>query len=421
MLNKTQHFSIFERITVIAILIVCLEPPIFTLMPSLSNVDLLCDIGRVVVLGLSIFHFINHRNFIYKSNYIFVAIFILFLEQLLMTLAYSGNVKTAFSSFATICGGCYFLCYFLTKNKSKTSSILCNYMIVLCALNLFSQVFFKNGLFIIENNGALYRTSKFYFLGNENDTIPFALLCSFLCLYLFYDRKKKIYLFLNIVPILTILLADSVTSKIGMIIFLVLSFVFLFIFRKPFFHFRFKLIDTIFVASLLLMLFLSFYPNISFLSSFFENVLHKDITFTGRTDIWRLTMTYFWEKPLLGHGLMNTEDLYLVLTASHQHNYYLHILFQGGLFSFAVFLYIINHCRKAIRNCENYYLTIISSFALFSFFIIFIAESYDDNLYCLPFYFLVCFVDIVALAQRKQVFFTTKVTNNPFQLGGLKR
>ena len=72
-------------------------------------------------------------------------------------------------------------------------------------------------------------------------------------------------------------------------------------------------------------------------------VLHKDITFTGRTEIWDLTLAYVKEHWLTGSGYLTRADFPKMFPSDlfsyvHPHNFILSLLLQGGVILLVIFV-----------------------------------------------------------------------------------
>lgn len=72
-------------------------------------------------------------------------------------------------------------------------------------------------------------------------------------------------------------------------------------------------------------------------------VLHKDITFTGRTEIWDLTLEYLKKHFLTGSGYLTRSDFHEMFPSDlfsyvHPHNFILSLLLQGGVILLVIFV-----------------------------------------------------------------------------------
>ena len=103
------------------------------------------------------------------------------------------------------------------------------------------------------------------------------------------------------------------------------------------------------------------------------DVLKKDVTLTGRLNIWQGVLQMVYEKPLLGHGLMdNPQNLFQDFGYNgglfvHAHSAYLQTLYDGGILTLlAVFALLVFTAFK-IRKCPDKRLTGIFKVIIFLF------------------------------------------------------
>ena len=77
-----------------------------------------------------------------------------------------------------------------------------------------------------------------------------------------------------------------------------------------------------------------------------------------------------------------------ILLAPHPHNYFLHILIQGGIIGFILLLNVIFTADKSIRRTKNNLSKYIVSSGIISFYIMGITESLTAALLMYPMYIL---------------------------------
>lgn len=398
-----------KRLCVYIILCVYLEPPIFAVDPSFYSLDRVFDLSRIFIFGIMILMILMNTkknnslaHFSLSNNSFFLILCFMFVIQFVVTVLYNGNIKTMLISLVTILTPSYFFYRLFKQYRRDACKCVANYLILLCLINLYSQIRYSNGLYVKTNAHGLVNL-YYYFLGGENNVITFSLACAFFCTILFSVYKEKCYLFFSIVPLITTFLANSATSYVGYCLFYVLYILDSALLLKQSYKARRFRTNAYIVLVILAVFMCLFSTELSFLSFFIEGVLHKDLTFTGRTRIWKLVLECSLKKPIFGYGLMDSDDLLVLLTASHQHNYYLHILFQGGVVCFLLFVQLLNLARKKIINCEDKKSGSISMAALFAFLMIFITEAYDDSLYILPFYLLLAFIFTLSIGKESKL------------------
>ena len=71
--------------------------------------------------------------------------------------------------------------------------------------------------------------------------------------------------------------------------------------------------------------------NIPFLKDIIVNVLHRDVTFTGRTYIWSNGLSIVKESPIIGCGYRTWVELINGQMVGNAHNYLLDKTVVGGI------------------------------------------------------------------------------------------
>ena len=128
------------------------------------------------------------------------------------------------------------------------------------------------------------------------------------------------------------------------------------------------------VVALILFIGIVFLRFQNIFSFIIEGWLKKDLTFTGRTYIWDIFISEIKKSILIGHGIVDSKYLILTLNAGHAHNYFLQILYQGGLLTLSMFLGFFFSAINKVKNCnEKKYVGIV----IFAYLISFIFEAYS--------------------------------------------
>lgn len=81
-----------------------------------------------------------------------------------------------------------------------------------------------------------------------------------------------------------------------------------------------------------------------------EDVLHKGLSFTGRTDIWDKAIKLFLESPFLGYGIAQSGKVYRISKGKyyHAHNAILEVLVEGGVFSAIAFVMMLERAGRQL-------------------------------------------------------------------------
>lgn len=135
--------------------------------------------------------------------------------------------------------------------------------------------------------------------------------------------------------------------------------------------------------------FFLFVGKIGPISDFVVNVLHRSVTFSGRTEIWDLAMNAIGKSPLVGTGCQTLENsglwTYSLTQVSHCHNAALDILYKGGAFALIIGLMLfVESCLPLVRAGKNWFSFLLGLF-LGAFFI---SSIFGDFWYMQEFLFL---------------------------------
>lgn len=90
-----------------------------------------------------------------------------------------------------------------------------------------------------------------------------------------------------------------------------------------------------------------------------EDILRKDVTLTGRVGIWKGVLQMVYEKPLLGHGLLDDPHMYQDFgynagLYTHAHSAYLQTLYEGGFLTIlAVFALLVFTSVKIRKSSDK--------------------------------------------------------------------
>jgi hypothetical protein len=85
-------------------------------------------------------------------------------------------------------------------------------------------------------------------------------------------------------------------------------------------------------------------------SFFIEGVLHKGLSFTGRTDIWDKAIAMILESPFLGYGIAQSGKVYRLSKHKyyHAHNAFLEVMVEGGVFALISFLLMLERAGRQL-------------------------------------------------------------------------
>ena len=110
-----------------------------------------------------------------------------------------------------------------------------------------------------------------------------------------------------------------------------------------------------------------------------KDLLHRDLTFTGRTLIWDYAIKNIKNNLLFGIGIYDYKMRRLQTGVYHAHCTYLNVLFENGIIGAISYLLIfIKVGNKLMENKSNSLVNMVSYF-FFIYFIITLMEVYMNN------------------------------------------
>ena len=344
------------------IFFILLKPGSFSEYTAWKNIGNVINILRMFTCVWCLFYFLLRRGKIDK----FILFVILFYCSLLFsTFYFSQSYVNLIYEFASILSWIVLFKINMLDNKDKFLTTLENTFFILLLINFITIILFPGGFYL---NSSGY--SGNYFLGYDNNLITYIFPALALSFTNSLNKNGKIGLksiFLLIISFCSIIFTWSATGVVSMVIMIVLFFAYT-INKK---NFPIKKYIVVALSLFIGIVFLRFQNIFSFI---IEGWLKKDLTFTGRTYIWDIFIGEIKKSILIGHGIVDSKYLIRTLNAGHAHNYFLQILYQGGLVTFSMFLGFFFSAINKVKDCkEKKYVGIV----IFAYLISFIFEAYS--------------------------------------------
>lgn len=278
---------------------------------------------------------------------------------------------------------CLFTIVATLKNDIKENTIgtFRNLSLVLgffVFLNLFMILLFPHGLWTKWSYQRMDYTELFLIGGNHNQ-MGATLLVSYLTCYIYYYLTKK-QRFLQVAVLLaslvSLLIVDSKTSILGIIAIFAYSFL-----KSE----RMRKIMIVLEAScfFLLQYFFVFALSISsnkYINYFIEDILQKDLTFSGRTEIWFYDLMTFLGSPIYGYGYQTSDWLEVNINAISPHNYVFAVLLRGGVLLLSCEIIILIVCIRKTLLYSNKASSLLL-FSIWTLLIMSVMEAYSLYLY----------------------------------------
>jgi O-antigen ligase len=312
---------------------------------------------------------------------------------LILTRYYSKGFNGYFWKAATIIYMLLIVTDFSQEWNSLTNALMLHAEICIY-LNVLSLIIFPERMYGLQS--AAYGYTYEWFLGADNQFIewlfPGAVISR---LYHHQNKSEHRSMFLTFAIFVNLFMQSSSTAIVGVFLFFLMTW--------------FPIIKAVvtpfraILATAFVFLNIVVFKNFTLVSGIVENVLHKDLTFTGRLSIWDGAVTQISERPLLGHGVyLDSQMVPLLgwLGATHCHDHYLQILFTGGAFVFAIFIGIQVLTLVGLRKKWDDSVARELAYALIAFDIICITEVLEYPLIYLIVALAACYGFSVVGKQR---------------------
>jgi exopolysaccharide production protein ExoQ len=174
---------------------------------------------------------------------------------------------------------------------------------------------------------------------------------SFLVLAFRKQKQQYIYWGFFVLSVFLLLMSKSSSPLINLIILITAFFI------LPMIRWRYSMMIPTLAAISLISIVL--YSALNSNANLIANIFNKDLTLTGRTDLWTLVLDKIGQQPWLGYGFgafwhgFDGPSAYIwsaiAFEAPNAHNGYLDLLLELGVFGFVIYLMqFVVGCLKAI-------------------------------------------------------------------------
>lgn len=329
-------------------------------------VDTLYDAARIVSVFIVVLLLIRRRK---RLAHIAIPIILLELWVIFTTAVNHGHVSFVIINFIAIMALIIVIDCFADDMPSLISGMLFVFEFLLYVSLLCILRYYPEGMYRMETT----TTSQYYFLGNRNAIIFYALPAFFLAI----SHARITGNWIRAAALITatyiqIFIVWSATSIVVLILFAMLYFI-----GKKEWVSKISLTTVFVVLSIIsfLVVGVGIIDRIPALSNLVSRYLGKSMTMSGRTYIWSLSLALIKKNLLIGLGA-GSHVLYHSRYYTG-HNQFLNLLLEGGipqlLLFVALILYITMHMWRIKRpNSSTYQLLFI---IMFCYFVEFIAEA----------------------------------------------
>ena len=353
MLYKNKYFQFF-------LLLFLFEPNIFVKYSIMNSIYIL---GGMISFIYCIYIFIRYNKGI--SPFLIV----LLIYRLLLfipTFMYKGDIiKWGYQSIIIMTIG-MLTSVCLKDNPKQFIKNIKNIFMLLLVINITLYLIIPNGLYV---------RGRIHFLGIRTRFTDYAYTALLLIILDRYMNKANfiVYSFSFFIILLNILMPSIATAIVGVLIFLSVFF----LAKKLNFLIRLITLKNVFIISIILNISVIFFRVQTYFSSFIKNFLNKDVSLTGRTEIWDLSYKYILEHPIIGHGLRNDGNFVLWKNSFWQsHSQVLQFLYEGGIPLVILMIILILMIARKVDKYKGSKLSLLFSTFLLGFFVMMISEIY---------------------------------------------
>lgn len=335
----------------------------------------------IFVSGVSICFFLVVVKLLNKKNYLDIFDWLILVYILIVSFSsIRNNVNPKRILYLSLC---LFTIVETLKIDIKENSIrtLRNISLVFVFFvffNFFLILLYPHGLWTKWSFERMDNT-EMYLIGGNRNQMGATLLVSYLTCSIYYYMTKKLKFFqvgVLTVSLISLLIVDSKTSILGLIA------IFTYSLLKSTRMCKIAIIIevlTFFLLQYFIVFSLSDISN-NYLSYFIEDILQRDLTFSGRATIWFNDLITFLSSPIYGFGFQTSDWLEANINAISPHNYVFAILLRGGILLLLCEIIILIVCMRETLLYKNKE-SLLLLFSIWTLLIMSIMEAYSLYLY----------------------------------------
>lgn len=361
---------------VILALFILIEPGYFV---EIKLLHICINILKSLVALSVIFFFAYRRIAINKITW---GICIYEIVLLFSTLMNSLSLRTWFAEGAYV----IILALLMQIVIDVDSKILLKALVVVLGcyvhINLVSRLLFPSGLY---TSGSGY--TNCWFLGLDNLSGAISVTACVIALYRMFTYRKIILWDLSVIisGIAFPVMNEIATTLIGM----ALMLLFLLVVRIMPLMRKIATGKTVVTGGLVLFIFIQFFNIQSQFSQIF-GILGKSSTLSNRTLLWLMAWKDLLSKNIIyGFGVFSSQEYaehFRIWWALQMHNYYLHVIYSGGLIAFSIFVYLLYAAAKRFDTVQRSYNTSILLGGFLAMLVMYQTESYRALMFFLAIY-----------------------------------
>lgn len=282
-----------------------------------------------------------------KTNKFDFSVILFYLVLLIVTLINKVNiynyVKEIISFFSL-----YFVMRFgLEYNPKIYIKNMSRLLIMYTIINTITTILLYPGAMFMDNLNPIF------FMGGDNTAVRvYVFAVCFEALSKFIKKQKIKFPYISFINIALFSYVRDLGGGKACTIILFFCLIY-FIFSKKIPQ---KIIKKIILLNIVLFLLIVIFNKINIFQFLIVNILHRNLTLTDRTIIWKITIEKIIQKPLIGYGMIDGMDFQSMLPniiGVNAHNTYLMILFNGGIILLLSFINVLILAAKKFDQVKH--------------------------------------------------------------------
>ncbi len=333
------------------------KPDILGVLPGTEMLETAYDVWRLLSAAITAALYLCgliRRKRLPSAAMLFLACYFFFIA--LSTVLHASNLWETANYILSILAFCMLLEVSLRVSPLVTMDMLFYPLTVLILANFGLLLLYPNGICSGGTYGYAYNL-----LGIDNLLPPILVPYIFLTALRSTMRTGRLdlaaYVMIGISS-LTLLLVWSATGLMG----LAVALIFLLFFYQRRWETLFNGVTGLLPGFGLFFSVVLFRLQDTF-SFIIERVLHKGLSFTGRTEIWDVAIEKIMASPWLGYGYARSGKVYRLRKGKyyHAHNIFLEILMEGGFCSLLCYLGLMTVAAgQLLRHRKHSYACLLS-------------------------------------------------------------
>lgn len=385
---KLNEKTICSGFLAVAFCFVLTLPVSFTYINGMYKIINLCRGVILAILGLLLLLELKVsliRNKLPRLIGVPALIILYYVYLIINTYLHNGRTMYVFAHGVYFIGVALYF-HFVMKNNPRTMfTYILNFLTFWVVLNCISVFLFPGGIY----NSGYFDAN--YVLGYDNQNINFMLptLVLVLLKHQYYKKCLPQVLFTYAVVMLTVI---KVWSAMSLVMVFGMSACGVLFLRKK----KSSIVNNInsgkilnmfnlLIANIGMWVALVLFNFQHYFAGFISNTLHKDVTVSGREQLWLKNLKYIKQNPVWGYG----KETYAVraqkigcsprsVFATHAHNRILEVLYSGGIILLSLFLGMLFYVAKKLKPVKDTLFAKIISIGIFIYLVGMLTEQYEN-------------------------------------------